>query len=75
MSETMTLQEAADRLGVHYMTAYRYVRLGKLPATKVGATWVVALQDLEPLVANGQTHTPRHSKEWDKQLESGAPRR
>jgi MerR family transcriptional regulator, light-induced transcriptional regulator len=27
------LQEAADQLGVHYMTAYRYVRTGRLPAT------------------------------------------
>ena len=28
----LTLQEAADALGVHYMTAYRYVRLGLLAA-------------------------------------------
>ena len=31
----LTLQEAADELGVHYMTAYRYVRLGQLQAHKV----------------------------------------
>jgi excisionase family DNA binding protein len=37
----MTLQEAAARLGVHYMTAYRYVRLGQLPARKVGNSWRV----------------------------------
>ena len=36
MSATFTLQEAADELGVHYMTAYRYVRLGLLDAAKVG---------------------------------------
>lgn len=42
MSATFTLQEAADELGVHYMTAYRYVRLGLLDATKVGGTWQVA---------------------------------
>jgi excisionase family DNA binding protein len=34
--ETLTLHEAAERLGVHYMTAYRYVRHGQLFATKVG---------------------------------------
>jgi excisionase family DNA binding protein len=38
----MTLQEAAARLGVHYMTAYRYVRLGQLPARKAGNAWRVS---------------------------------
>ena len=42
MSDTtgddLTLHEAADVLGVHYMTAYRYVRLGLLPAAKAGGT-------------------------------------
>ncbi len=28
----VTLHEAAERLGVHYMTAYRRVRMGMLPA-------------------------------------------
>ncbi len=40
-SGLLTLHEAADRLGVHYMTAYRYVRTGRLPATKVGSQWWV----------------------------------
>jgi excisionase family DNA binding protein len=40
------LQEAADRLGVHYMTAYRYVRTGRLPATRIGAQWWVEPRDL-----------------------------
>ena len=30
----MNLQEAADRLGVHYQTAYRWVRDGSLSASK-----------------------------------------
>ena len=49
--EAVTLQEAADRLGVHYMTAYRYVRLGLLPATKEGASWRVAATDLDRMAA------------------------
>ena len=36
-SDERTLHEVADELGVHYMTTYRYVRLGMLPARKVGA--------------------------------------
>ena len=42
----LTLHEAAELLGVHYMTAYRYVRLGVLPANKVGGTWQVTAADL-----------------------------
>ena len=43
------LREAAERLGVHYMTVYRYVRIGQLPAERHGATWRVALTDLDRL--------------------------
>ncbi len=45
------LQEAADRLGVHYMTAYRYVRTGRLPATRIGAQWWVDPDDLRAVGA------------------------
>ena len=43
----LSLREAADLLGVHYMTIYRRIRLGILPARKVGATWLVDPADLE----------------------------
>jgi excisionase family DNA binding protein len=43
----LTLQEAADQLGVHYMTAYRYVRLGLLTAAKSGGTWRVSQADVD----------------------------
>ncbi|UCG39917.1 MAG: B12-binding domain-containing protein [Acidimicrobiia bacterium] len=46
MSE-LSLQDVADRLGVHYMTAYKYVRMGRLHAEKHGASWVVLEEDLE----------------------------
>ena len=54
------LRDAAARLGVHYMTAYRYVRLGVLPATKVGGEWQVRLTDLEQ-VAHRDEAPPRNS--------------
>ena len=47
----LTLQEAADLLGVHYMTAYRYVRTGRLPGTRVGAHWHVRHADLDKIAA------------------------
>lgn len=43
----MTLEEAAERLGVHYMTAYRYVRQGKLSATRVKGVWQVSPQAID----------------------------
>ena len=45
---TIGLREAADVLGVHYMTAYRHVRTGRLPAHLVGGRWRVELADLHP---------------------------
>lgn len=43
----ITLHEAATALGVHYMTAYRYVRLGLLPAHKAGGGWRVQKRAVE----------------------------
>ena len=34
--QELTLHQVAEILGVHYMTVYRYVRLGQLPAFKAG---------------------------------------
>jgi len=42
----LTLNETAERLGVHYMTAYKYVRTGRLPAQKAGQEWLVLESDL-----------------------------
>ena len=47
MTATISLTEASERLGVHYMTAYRYVRTGRLPAEKVAGQWHVTVEDLE----------------------------
>lgn len=47
----MSLQAAADALGVHYMTAYRYVRLGLLSATKVAGSWEVPQAEVDRLLA------------------------
>jgi excisionase family DNA binding protein len=75
----LTLQEAADLLGVHYMTAYRYVRLGLLPAHKPAGTWRVHPQDLEEFrtigtsppgaIGAGSGATPRHRAPWAERLE------
>jgi excisionase family DNA binding protein len=85
-SEDMTLQEAAEVLGVHYMTAYRYVRLGLLPAAKHGGSWRVSRADVEEIQSGGRGRggadqpvddtapatVPRHHQRaaWAPRLES-----
>lgn len=62
----MTIHEAAERLGLHYMTIYRYVRTGRLPAQREGGTWAIDIADLEPWL-----HAPRQRASGRK----GAPSR
>jgi excisionase family DNA binding protein len=42
----LTLPQVADKLGLHYMTVYRYVRTGRLPAKRVRGAWQVDPADL-----------------------------
>ena len=58
----ITLHEAADRLGVHYMTAYRYVRLGILPAQKSAA---LAGRSRRPGPAGGDARPPSRRRRGD----------
>jgi excisionase family DNA binding protein len=52
----VSLREAAEILGVHYMTAYRHVRTGRLPAEQAGGQWRVRRSDLAA-VGDGGTGT------------------
>jgi len=59
---TLTLKEAAEQLGVHYMTAYRYVRSGRLPARRGERGWEIDPADLARLGSaptNGRSVRPR----------------
>jgi len=44
---SMSLTEASEKLDVHYMTAYKYVRTGRLHATKSRGQWWVTDEALE----------------------------
>lgn len=66
----LSLHEVAEELELHYMTVYRYVRLGYLPAHKEGGSWRVARSDLDTLkerppadATRGKPSTP-----WDERL-------
>jgi len=47
--KTLTIQETAEQLNVHYMTAYRYIRQGQLPASRQGTQWLVRQADLDAM--------------------------
>ena len=68
----LSLHEAAERLGVHYMTAYRYVRLGLLDAVKVGGAWQVTESVLTTFMTErgGQTPARHRSVVWSDRLEA-----
>lgn len=66
----MTLQEAADRLEVHYMTAYRYVRLGLLPTRKVGGTWRISAEAIAEFRAGGGAGSSPGEAPWADRLEA-----
>lgn len=43
----LSLHDVAERLGLHYVTVYRYVRQGQLPARQDGRRWFVDATELE----------------------------
>lgn len=71
----MNLKQAAALLGVHYMTMYRYVRQGRLPATRSGTEWRVDRRDVESFKGGAGHHaTPTERAgdtaiRWDSRLE------
>jgi excisionase family DNA binding protein len=72
--ETMTIQEVADTLGVHYMTAYRYVRQGRLPATRRGAEWRIRPSDVAALtttVRRGSARTDADGEALERRMLAG----
>ncbi len=66
--DDLTLHQVAEDLGVHYMTAYRYVRLGILPAHKDGREWRVRRADLDALRSGGPGPSIQGGAPWGDRL-------
>lgn len=64
----LNLKEVARLLDVHYMTVYRYVRHGKLPARREGAIWVVDRVDAEALRDGRAPAGPTEAVDWVARL-------
>lgn len=59
----MTVQEAADRLGVHASRVKALIKAGKLPAQKLGHwVWMIADSDLEVFERTRNTKAGRPRK-------------
>ena len=69
----MQLREAADALGVHYQTAYGWVRQGTLPARKTGRGYEVRDSDVRALAerrASGAAPRPEvRVRDWSVQAD------
>ena len=55
------LQTAADRLGVHYQTAYQWVRSGRLPAQRIRGRYQLDPNDVERLARQRARPAPRRT--------------
>lgn len=72
VDDVLTLHQAAEELGVHYMTAYRYVRLGLLDASKPAGTWQVRRSALDAF-RKGSDRSPVAAGQkapWGERMES-----
>lgn len=61
----LNLKQVARILDVHYMTAYRYVRHGRLAAELIGGIWMVQPEDLQAFVASP---APDGDVQWSARL-------
>jgi MerR family transcriptional regulator, light-induced transcriptional regulator len=56
------LHDAADTLGVHYQTAYRWVRSGELPAVRVRGRYQLDPDELARFAARRDAPQPRRAR-------------
>ncbi len=59
-----TLAEAADALGVHYETAARWVRSGKLPGVKLSRRKVIVPKEKCDALMSGTLHEAKKGPWW-----------
>jgi excisionase family DNA binding protein len=73
--ELLTLHEAADRLGCHYMTLYRKVRSGEVDALLAGGRYRIRPGDLEAWLEQrpaqeGAARTTPQRRDWRRHAAS-----
>ena len=59
LGDYVASREAARRLGIHEESLRRILRIGTLPATKIGGQWFISKDDLATFSA---TYDPKTGK-------------
>jgi excisionase family DNA binding protein len=67
--EFYTVEQVAERLGLHVKTVRAYVRDGRLKAVRIGKQYRVARADLEALTGGQVPMTPRESASRRRHVE------
>jgi excisionase family DNA binding protein len=65
---SLNLKQVAAELGVHYMTAYRYVRQGRLSGHRLGTEWRVEREAVERFRASGAPAVDLGGEHWTDRL-------
>ena len=58
----LSLQEVAEKLGMHYNTIYKYVRAGELKAIKFKKVYRIEEQELEKFIKSKKFKTEINEK-------------
>ena len=58
-NQVMTVKDIADYLHMHPMTIYKYVKEGKIPAFKIGASWRVRRDSIQKWIKKSEQQKER----------------
>ena len=69
MSELYSVEQVAERLGLHVKTIRNYVREGRLKAVRIGKQYRIAGEDLAALTGGSVPATPREDARRTRHVE------
>lgn len=61
LPDVLGVKGAADVIGVHENTMWRYVKTGVIPAVKIGGCWRIKRSDVEKLLAGEFDNSNAHA--------------
>jgi excisionase family DNA binding protein len=69
VSELYSVEQVAERLGLHVKTVRNYVREGRLKAVRIGKQYRIAAEDLAALTGGSVPSTPREDAHRTRHVE------
>lgn len=75
-AEYLSIQEAAQRWGIYWQTIARWIREGKIPATRLGKKWRIKRIDVEAFElqqANAKFKEARSQENVQRSTSEGTP--